>query len=149
MARAIWEGDEADRTLARVDRLRPDAAGRWGRMRAPEMVVHLADQMKLGMGEIPCEPEGGLLSYSPLKQLIIYWVPWPKGAKRPAAIDDPEPGEWERDVADLRDTLARLVEHERAGKPYAIHPGFGRLSRRAWGVLTARHLDHHLRQFGV
>ena len=29
------------------------------------------------------------------------------------------------------------------------HPAFGRLARRAWGVLAYRHLDHHLRQFGV
>jgi len=27
------------------------------------------------------------------------------------------------------------------------HPAFGALSRRAWGVLIYRHMDHHLRQF--
>jgi hypothetical protein len=29
------------------------------------------------------------------------------------------------------------------------HPAFGRMSRRVWGVLGYRHLDHHFRQFGV
>jgi hypothetical protein len=29
------------------------------------------------------------------------------------------------------------------------HPGFGRMSARDWDVLQYRHLDHHLRQFGV
>jgi len=26
---------------------------------------------------------------------------------------------------------------------------FGRLSAKQWGVLMYRHVDHHLRQFGV
>jgi hypothetical protein len=29
------------------------------------------------------------------------------------------------------------------------HPAFGRLSGRAWGALVYRHMDHHLRQFGL
>jgi hypothetical protein len=33
--------------------------------------------------------------------------------------------------------------------PWVDHPAFGRLSPRAWGVLVYRHMDHHLRQFGV
>jgi hypothetical protein len=30
-----------------------------------------------------------------------------------------------------------------------VHPVFGTLSGKAWGALGWRHLDHHLRQFGV
>ena len=29
------------------------------------------------------------------------------------------------------------------------HPLFGPLSWREWGVVTYKHADHHLRQFGV
>jgi hypothetical protein len=30
-----------------------------------------------------------------------------------------------------------------------VHPSFGRMRPRDWDVLQYRHLDHHLRQFGV
>ena len=30
-----------------------------------------------------------------------------------------------------------------------IHPLFGSMSRREWGVVTYKHVDHHLKQFGV
>ena len=38
---------------------------------------------------------------------------------------------------------------ESEGLGWPDHPAFGALSRRAWGVLIYRHMDHHLRQFGA
>ena len=35
------------------------------------------------------------------------------------------------------------------GDPLPEHPAFGVLSHKAYGVLIARHTDHHFRQFGV
>jgi hypothetical protein len=29
------------------------------------------------------------------------------------------------------------------------HPAFGKLSKHGWGVLTYRHINHHLRQFSA
>lgn len=34
-------------------------------------------------------------------------------------------------------------------KTWPPHPLFGPLSWREWGVVTHRHVDHHLKQFGV
>ena len=39
--------------------------------------------------------------------------------------------------------------HERISRLTPETPAFGPLSARGWGVLTYRHLDHHLLQFGV
>jgi hypothetical protein len=50
------------------------------------------------------------------------------------------------------ETLTRLLETfsrtDRLG-PWPDHPAFGRLSGAAWGALSYKHIDHHLRQFGV
>ena len=35
------------------------------------------------------------------------------------------------------------------GDPLQEHPAFGVLTHHAYGVLIARHTDHHLKQFGV
>jgi hypothetical protein len=55
------------------------------------------------------------------------------------------PGDWSEDLA----ALLGLVESfpEQVG-PHA-HPAFGPLTPAQWGALSFRHLDHHLRQFGV
>jgi len=48
--------------------------------------------------------------------------------------------------------LVSLMERIGAGPREGdgpVHPLFGRLSFREWGVATYKHTDHHLRQFGA
>jgi hypothetical protein len=40
--------------------------------------------------------------------------------------------------------IARFGEE----RPKAVHPRFGRLTTREWGILLAKHLEHHFGQFG-
>jgi len=75
-------------------------------------------------------------------------------AALPALAPAPEllarpPATWQADVAELQALVDRLVARGREATPWPEHPAFGKLSRRAWGVLTYRHIDHHLRQFGA
>jgi hypothetical protein len=32
---------------------------------------------------------------------------------------------------------------------YKPHPFLGKMNREEWGILVHKHIDHHLRQFGV
>src|SRR5690349_14639038 len=57
-------------------------------------------------------------------------------------------GEWSTSIAELHATLDRFASREGETK-WPEHPVFGALTGRAWGALGWRHLDHHLRQFGV
>jgi hypothetical protein len=58
------------------------------------------------------------------------------------------PGEWEAEMARLRAAIARFGDR-RSSTDWPLHPIFGRMSARAYGVLAYKHTDHHLRQFGV
>lgn len=113
------------------------------------MVAHLNDATRMAIGELAVAAKGGPLRYFPLKQLILYVVPFPKGA--PTA-----PELLARcDGADLeveRIEFVRLVERAAARPataPWPAHPAFGPLTREAWGKLGYKHTDHHLRQFGL
>lgn len=136
--------------LERISRLTPDAKAAWGKMNAEQMLAHLVEAMKLGTGELVTKPRKMLIRYPPLKQLIIYVLPFPKGAPTAPELKrrDTDAGTLERNRAEL----ARLMEDiaGRAGqKEWPEHPAFGKLSRRAWGVLGYKHIAHHLRQFGA
>ena len=145
--------DEASRRslLARIDRVTPEAKAAWGKMNAEQMLCHIAEALKLGTGELTATPKNLPIRYPPLKQLIIYLLPFPKGAPTAPELKrttDAAAGTLARSRAEV----ARLLEDiaGRSGqKQWPDHPAFGKLSRRAWGVLGYRHLDHHLRQFGV
>ena len=58
-----------------------------------------------------------------------------------------------RDFATERARLADQIELFALRGPNAAgakaHTFLGRLSGAEWGVMMAKHLDHHLRQFGL
>jgi len=102
----------------------------------------------MAMGDLPVKTRHLPIRYPPLKQLIIYVAPFPRGAATAPELLTRQPREWAKDIADLRGLLERAAGMSTTDE-WPEHPAFGPLSRRAWGVLIYRHMDHHLRQFGV
>jgi len=104
--------------------------------------------MRSVSGALPTASKKVPIRFTPLKQLIIYWLPFPKGVPTAPELLARQPLEWQGEMQALRQELAAVVERGPSG-PFVPHPAFGRLTPRAWGVLVYRHLDHHLRQFRV
>lgn len=132
----------------RVQQLRTDQKPVWGRMSTVQMVAHLADSLRMASGELEVAPKKVPFRYSPLKEFVLYVLPIPKDLPTSPELIARKPGDFTAEVAELRDQLNGLVQ--RGAEALASeHPAFGRLSARQWGVLIYRHMDHHLRQFGV
>ena len=55
------------------------------------------------------------------------------------------PSEWERDRAELLE----LIDVFAGWQTFGEHPVFSKMSQRDWLTWGYRHVDHHLRQFGV
>jgi hypothetical protein len=59
----------------------------------------------------------------------------------------------ERDLGIERERMSRLIDRFAAAGPEGCtshpHSFFGRLTPEEWAILMYKHLDHHLRQFGV
>ena len=146
---SLWDPSARQDILSRIDRLTPETQPLWGRMTAGEMIAHLARGMKMGLGELETRQRRTVFRYWPLKHVFVYWVRFPRSAPAPREMVTREkPVTWDADLADLRDSFDRFATRDRRG-PWPVHPIFGRLSGKAWGALGWRHLDHHLRQFGV
>jgi hypothetical protein len=132
----------------RVQRLKTDQTPQWGKMTAVQMVAHLSDSLRMASGELEVAPKKVPFRYSPLKELVLYVLPMPKGLPTSPELIARKPGSWSEEVADLRDQLYGLVQRG-AEALSPTHPAFGTFSAKQWGVLIYRHVDHHLRQFGV
>ncbi len=141
--------DDATRTaiVQRVQRLTPGATAKWGRFDAPNMLCHLSDVLAVSVGDIKAQSVNRkVFQHFPLKDLIIYVLPFPKNVSTareflrstPAAFDDDR-----QRVINLIDRLATAPEGYGPE-----HPLFGRLTNEEWNVLQRKHIDHHLKQFG-
>ncbi len=140
----------ADRAeiLSRAQRLSSVTPARWGRLTAPQMVTHITDAIRMATGSLPVPSKRMVVRFPPLKQLLVYLLPMPKGLPTAPALLARAPAEWGSELTQLAAELDAFGRHP-AGGPWPVHPAFGTLSRRAWGVLAYRHVNHHLRQFGV
>ena len=83
--KSAWDADNRRELQQRVLALRPETQGQWGRMTAPQMVAHLADSLRMALGDIPVAAKKSPIRYPPLKQLLICWLPFPKGVPTPVA----------------------------------------------------------------
>ena len=146
--KTLWNARDRESLLARVERLRPDAPARWGRFTAPKMLAHVNDALRMSSGTLPTSLKRTPLRFPVLKHAAVYFAPWPKGVPTaPELLSRGETAEWEAERAAFPIAVAGFV-----GRPkdatLPLHPAFWRLSRRAWGRLAWRHIDHHFRQFG-
>lgn len=146
--KSIWQDATRQEMRRRLAGLTQDQAGLWGQMTAPQMIVHVADSLRSCLGDLAVKPKNVPLRYPPLKQLVIYWLPFPKNAPTAPELIARKPGAWATDLADLGALIDRFAARDPAG-PWPVHAAFGRLNGTQWGVLMYRHADHHFRQFGA
>jgi hypothetical protein len=147
MQRSLSDALARQELVERLDRLAPEAKPLWGKMTAPQMLAHLADWMLMAKGELNTAPRNRALSFFPLKQLAIYWLPFPKGVPTAPELLSRKPLSWTVERAALREHVKSFETLDPTVLPE--HPVFGAMTPRAWYVLGYRHMDHHLRQFGV
>lgn len=148
MARTIFDPAARDALLERLAGLTPDAKAQWGTMTAPQMVCHLADSLRVGMGDVPTRSTKGPLANPVARWLLAYVVPFPKGkAKTAPEMLLTQPSNWRDDLSTARELLLAAARRGPDGT-WAVHPAFGTVSGKLYGVFIHKHFDHHLRQFG-
>jgi hypothetical protein len=113
------------------------------------MLQHLRLSARMALGEltVPCANKRAFQVF-PLKHLILYVLPFPKGAPTAPELKPGVPASLEEERAAVLGLLERIGTGPREGTGPA-HPLFGPLTWREWGVATYKHADHHLRQFGA
>jgi hypothetical protein len=139
--------------LERLRALGPESDRRWGTMSAHQMVCHLSDAFRMGMGDKAVSPATSLLERTVVKWIALYApVPWPRGILTRPEIEQGVGGTCPRDFAADVEDVAILLDAfaaRDAGVEWPPHPIFGPLSGKAWLRWGYLHMDHHLRQFGV
>ena len=149
MMRTILNEDDLNAILNRVRSLSASSTRRWGSMDVTGMLQHLRLSGLMTVGELPVVSKSKrAFQMFPLKHLILYVVPFPKGAPTAPELKPGDATSFEEERAALLELLERIGTGPSDGTGPA-HPLFGPLTWREWGVATYKHADHHLKQFGA
>ncbi|MDA1307093.1 MAG: DUF1569 domain-containing protein [Acidobacteria bacterium] len=141
--------NDSDRTLLlhRLEALTPESRSRWGKFSVDGMLSHLRESVRMAGGALAVvDRQKRVFKTFPVKHLILYVLPFPKGAPTATELLATAPADFTQTRAELRAELDAFLAAPEG--PIVAHPLFGPLTRREWGVLLHKHMDHHLRQFG-
>ena len=142
--------EAAEQIINRAKELQPGSKAVWGKMNATEMLLHCnrCNEQIFEGGQFE---KGTTVKQYLLRILALYIAPrFKKGlhgdprneTKGKIAVSQFEK-ERERFIA----LVGRFPDHK---KPMVLpHVAFGTISTREWGIAAYKHMDHHLRQFGV
>ena len=143
--------NETDRAAicSRLGSLSASSTARWGRMSVTGMLQHLRLSARMAVGDLEVAPKNKrALQVFPLKHLILYVLPFPKGAPTAPELL-PDAAESLRGRTRGVTGFAGPDRNGPARGAGPAHPLFGPLSWREWGTTTYKHCDHHLKQFGA
>ena len=142
---------DAESLKARVTLLRPDSKQQWGKMTVAQALAHCSLSMEMATGAL-C-PKRVLIGR------ILGPIVKPKllGDDKPMRPNSPTAKELRVSTApDFSTEQPRLIalidQFAQAGPSGCTthpHAFFGPMTPDEWAILTYKHLDHHLRQFGV
>jgi hypothetical protein len=131
----------------RLKQLRPDAKPAWGKMSADQMLWHVNQGLATAVGSLT-----PTVDKAPLPRPIMRWIvlnlPWPKNSPTNPAFVARQQYDFETERARCLSLVAECVAQPLEA-PQPVHPMFGRMTGRDQSRLQAKHLDYHLRQFGV
>jgi len=147
--RSILTASDRAEINRRLRSLSAVSVRQWGSMDVVEMLRHLRLSARMTLGDLPVPSSNKrVFQLFPLKHLILYVLPFPKGAPTAPELKPSDGEGFEAEQAALLELLERIGTGPGEGAGPA-HPLFGPLTRREWGVLTYKHVDHHLKQFGA
>ena len=137
-------------TVERLNRLTPESERLWGKMTVSQMLAHCKRAFRVPLSEVPMPRMflGRLLGWM-AKPKLYNNTPWGKSLPTSPSFIIRD----ERNFEKEKTALLELVEqfHTRGPEKVGLypHPFFGKLTKEQWGVSMWKHIDHHLRQFGV
>ena len=137
--------------LSRINQLTENSSPQWGKMTVAQMVKHCQMPLLVASGKMELTQQVGFVKRMALKLYKSHMYndkPWPKNLITPADFKITAQPQFEREKDKLIITI-----NDFHGKALNIrwprHPYFGEFNTEQWGKMQYKHLDHHLRQFGV
>jgi hypothetical protein len=135
-----------------INKLTPGSAAKWGKMNVSEMLAHTGITMKTALGEVKGKRNlmGILFGNIVKKKITSDDTPFKQGLptdKKFVMVGSDK--EFETEKKNLIASVQKLAQLGPDGVSKDPHPFFGDMTPKQWDVLMWKHLDHHLRQFGV
>jgi Protein of unknown function (DUF1569) len=134
--------------ISRINKLAPDTQHLWGKMDVAQMLAHLQVPIGVAFGTSTVKGNWLMRLILPLFKKKLYdETPWKQGLPTDKTfIMTGETKNFDIEKAKLLDMVNHFTEVNMINEK---HPVFGKLTKEQWSKATWKHIDHHLKQFGM
>ncbi len=147
----IFLPESTAETISRIDKLSPDSTPLWGKMNVAQMFAHCALAYEMVYTDKHKAPNG-LMKFmlkAFIKKGVVNEVPYKKNLRTAPQFVIADERDFEEEKSQL---IAYIKKTQELGADHfdgKENLSFGKMPVQEWNNLFAKHLDHHLRQFGV
>ena len=146
----LFDPAHVSEILARIEKLKPGSPRQWGKMNAAQMLAHCNISLETAMGNKIIKPLffGSIIGRL-VKSVAYNEKPFGRNSPTDKSYIFKDERDFEKEKASLTGSIKKFSELGPAGCTTHPHPFFGRFTPEQWAIFQWKHLDHHLRQFGV
>jgi hypothetical protein len=148
--KTLFNPSATEEILNRLDLLKQNATGQWGNMQVAQMLAHCTSVLDMSMGNIlPKRNFIGKLIGRFFRPNYYNDKPFAKNIPADDSVVISDNRNFEEEKQRLKE---KIVVFQQGGPSVCTthpHSFLGALTPEQWGKGMYKHLDHHLRQFGV
>ena len=151
MKNNLFEKENVDQVLTRINKLTPETKPLWGTMNASQMLAHCSVTYEYVYETTYPKPKGikKFLLKTFLKPFVVGEKPYKKNVRTGADFLKTSDHDFEIEKKKLCDYIIQTQELGEKHFDGKDSHSFGPLTVNEWNTMFYKHLDHHLSQFGV
>lgn len=136
--------------LGRIRKLTPASKPKWGKFKVEQMLAHLDLSLSVNFGDIELKP-GILGRYFKCiaHRILLGEKPFPKYLPTDKQLLVKGVTDFFEEKQKIENRVKIYVEKGREGLSKNSHNILGQITPEESSFISYKHLDHHLRQFGV
>ena len=134
-----------------MEKLTPSSNALWGKMKIEQMLAHLylSFQVNFGMIELKRDFIMSTFFKSIARRILLKEKPFPKHLPADKKVLTKSPGDFYVEKQKVEQMIKSYVEKGPEALSKNPHNVLGKITPEESACISYKHVDHHLRQFGV
>ncbi|RMA57111.1 DUF1569 domain-containing protein [Ulvibacter antarcticus] len=146
--KSLFEPDTYLTTRNRLNQLDENSEKLWGKMSVGQMLHHCQGPLNIMLEKDHYGMKPNWFAKLLFKKMLYNDTSFRKNMPTAKFLKEIEPRDFSTEVNTINELLDEF-HNNRDREEWKPHPGFGYFTNEQWGKMQYKHLDHHLRQFGV